>query len=252
MKTVDLNSDMGESFGAWSMGDDAAMLDIVTSANIACGFHAGDPDIMAQTASMARDKGVQIGAHPGFNDIIGFGRRVIKGDSMATIENMVAYQIGAMQAMAVKVGHPITYVKPHGALSNIANDEVDFAMAIARAIKGVDKKLIFMVMPGLKMEQACLEHGLTPAYEVFADRTYEDDAQLTSRKKPGSVLHDPAFVAARVVEMVKTGSITSVNGKVIPVRIDTVCVHGDNPAAVALARSVRQALDAAGIGLKAF
>ena len=252
MKTVDLNSDMGESFGAWSMGDDAAMLDIVTSANIACGFHAGDPDIMARTATMAREKGVQIGAHPGFNDIWGFGRRVIKGDSMASIENMVAYQIGAMQAMAVKAGHPITYVKPHGALANIGHDEMDYAMAIARAIKAVDSKLVFMVMPGLKMEQACLDLGLTPAYEVFADRTYEDDGQLTSRKKPGSVLHDADIAAARVVEMVQTGTITSINGKVIKARIDTICVHGDNPAAVGMARAVRQALEAAGIRLKAF
>jgi 5-oxoprolinase (ATP-hydrolysing) subunit A len=249
---IDLNSDMGESFGSWRMGDDAAMLDIVTSANVACGFHAGDPDIMFRTAELARAKGAAIGAHPGFDDLRGFGRRVIRGDSPATIERMVAYQIGALQAVAALAGHRVTYVKAHGALNNMANEDRDLALAIARAIRGVDRTLRNMVMPGLLMERASEEAGVPVIREIFADRTYEENGQLTPRNRPGAVIHDPEVAAERVARAVREGAITAVTGRPVPVAFDTVCVHGDNPSAVALARRVRTRLEEEGIAVRPF
>jgi len=248
--TVDLNSDMGEGFGPWRMGDDAAMLDIVTSANVACGFHAGDPIIMTETARLARARGVGIGAHPGFMDLWGFGRRVIRGDSDGDIERMIAYQIGALQATAALAGHKVTHVKAHGALSNIACVERGLADAIGRAVKAVDPRLIFVVMPATELERAGETLGLPLAREIFADRTYDDSGNLTSRKTPGAVIHDASVAAKRVVEMVADGALRSVSGKRIPVAIDTICVHGDNPAAVELARAVRVALEKAGVALR--
>lgn len=252
MASVDLNSDMGEGFGPWQMGDDAAMLDIVTSANVACGWHAGDPIIMHRTAEIAKAKGVSIGAHPGFGDLWGFGRRVIRGDSMADLEKQVAYQIGAMQALAVLAGHKVTHVKAHGALGNMINDDEDMALAIGRAIKGVDPDLVYVVMPGLPTERVAERLGLAMAREVFADRTYDDNGNLTSRKKDGAVIHDAALAAERVLKMVQNQEVVTVTGKVLKVAIDTICVHGDNPAAVAMARTVRQRLEAAGIAVKPF
>lgn len=249
---VDLNCDMGEGFGPWPMGDDEAMLDIVSSANIACGFHAGDPSIMFRTAEIAKRKGVAIGAHPGFNDLHGFGRRFIKGDTPAEIERMIAYQIGAMQAMASLAGHKVTYVKVHGALNNMANEDENLALAIARAIKGVDSSLINMCMPGLLMEKASDTIGVKVVREIFADRTYEDNGTLTSRKKPGAVLHDADAAAERVLRMVQDKAITTTSGKRIPVEIDTICVHGDEPTAVAMARKVRQKLEANGVVIAPF
>ena len=252
MASVDLNSDMGEGFGPWQMGDDAAMLDIVTSANVACGWHAGDPIIMHRTAEIAKAKGVSIGAHPGFGDLWGFGRRVIRGDSMAELEKQVAYQIGAMQALAAMAGHKVTHVKAHGALGNMSNDDEDIALAIGRAIKGVDASLVYVVMPGLPTERVAERLGLAMAREVFADRTYDDNGNLTSRKKEGAVIHDAALAAERVLRMVEDQEVVTVTGKVLKVVIDTICVHGDNPAAVAMARTVRQRLEAAGIAVKPF
>lgn len=249
---IDLNCDMGEGFGPWPMGDDEAMLDIVSSANIACGFHAGDPSIMFRTAEIAKRKGVAIGAHPGFNDLHGFGRRMIRGDSPAEIERMIAYQIGAMQAVASLAGHKVTYVKVHGALNNMANEDEDLALAIARAIKGVDASLINMCMPGLPMEKASHKVGIPVVREIFADRTYEDNGTLTSRKKPGSVLHDADFAAERILRFVQEKAITTVSGKRIPVEIDTICVHGDEPSAVAMARTVRAKLEANGVTITPF
>lgn len=249
---VDINCDMGEGYGRWSLGDDAAMMEIITSANVACGFHGGDPNIMVATARMAKEKGVSVGAHPGFNDLWGFGRRVIRGDSMAEIETMVAYQIGAMQACAAIAGHKVTHVKAHGALGNLSNDEEDFAFAIGRAIKAVDSSLIYITMPGRPTERAADELGLAAAAEVFADRAYEDNGQLVSRKKPGSVLHDPGEAAARVLAMVRDQAITSVSGKRIPARVDTICVHGDGATAVPMARRVRETLEANGVEIRPF
>jgi UPF0271 protein len=249
---VDLNCDMGEGFGPWRMGDDAAMLDIVTSANVACGYHAGDPNIMFRTAVTAKQKGVAIGAHPGFNDLWGFGRRVIRGDSPEEIERMVAYQIGAMQGMAALAGHKVTYVKAHGSLNNMANEDDDLALAIARAIKGVDRDLVNVCMPGLLMEKASEKLGLRVAREFFADRTYDDNGNLTSRKKSGSVLHDADEAAERVLRTLQDRAVTTVSGKRIPVQIDTICVHGDEPTAVGMARTVRAKLEANGVTIAPF
>lgn len=249
---IDLNSDMGEGFGPWPMGDDAAMLDIVTSANVACGFHAGDPQIMFRTAELARSKGVAVGAHPGFNDLWGFGRRVIRGDGPQEIERMLAYQIGAMQAVATLAGHGVSYVKVHGALNNMANEDEELALALARAVKGVDPSLVHVCMPGLAMERASERIGLKVAREFFADRTYEDNGNLTSRKKPGAVLHDAEEAAERVLRTLQEGAVTTVSGKRIPVAIDTICVHGDEPSAVCMARTVRATLEANGFTLAPF
>ncbi|MGY6568282.1 MAG: LamB/YcsF family protein [Salinarimonas sp.] len=249
---IDLNCDMGEGFGAWNMGDDEAMLDIVTTANIACGWHAGDPGIMHRTAEIAKSKGVAIGAHPGFNDLWGFGRRVITGHTADELEKQVAYQIGALQACAALAGHRVTHVKPHGALGNLSQADDDIAMAIGRAIKGVDPTLVYMVMPGQATERAAETLDLPLAREAFADRTYDDTGNLTSRKVEGAVIHDPTLAAARVLRMVQDGEITTVTGKKIKARIDSICVHGDNPAAVAMARAVRDSLAAQGVELRPF
>jgi 5-oxoprolinase (ATP-hydrolysing) subunit A len=249
---IDLNSDMGESYGAWDMGDDAAMLDIVTSANVACGWHAGDPMVMFETASLAKKNGVAIGAHPSFNDRDGFGRRVIRGDSMADIEKMIAYQIGALQAIATMAGHKVTHVKAHGALGNLTNDEDDFALALGRAIKAVDSRLVYVIMPGLNTERAAEQLGLPVAREFFADRTYDDRGQLTSRKIAGSVIHDADAAAERVLRTLQDGVLVAASGKKIPITFDTICVHGDTPTAVAMARAVRTKLEAAGVTLAAF
>ena len=249
---VDLNSDMGEGFGPWKMGDDDTMLGIVTSANIACGWHAGDPNIMFRTAERAKGKGVAIGAHPGFGDLWGFGRRVIRGDTAADIERMIAYQIGALQAVAVLAGHRVTYVKVHGTLNTMANEDEDLALGIARGIKGVDPALVNVCMPKLAMERASDKLGLRVAREIYADRTYDDSGNLTSRKVAGSVLHDTRAAAERVLRMVEDRAITTVTGKRIPVEIDTVCVHGDEPTAVEMARTVRATLETNGIVIAPF
>lgn len=250
--SVDLNSDLGESFGAWTMGNDAEMLGIVTTANVACGFHAGDPLVMHETVRLALERGVEIGAHPGFLDLWGFGRRPIQGERPADIEKLVIYQIGALQAMAAVVGHKVRHLKTHGALGNMAAVDEGLAMAVARATKAVDPELILVVMPGNELEKAGLKLGLKLAREVYADRTYDDEGNLTSRKLPGAVIHDSAEATRRVLRMLEDGAITSVSGRRIPVAIDTICVHGDNPAAVAMARGIREALEAAGVTLRPF
>ncbi len=249
---IDLNTDLGESFGAWTMGDDDAMLDLVTSANVACGFHAGDPIVMHRTMAAARDRGVSVGAHPGFLDLWGFGRRPILGDSPADIEKMLVYQIGAAQAVASSVGSRLAHVKAHGSLGNMAMVDPDLAAAVARAVRTIDRDLILVVMPGSALEQAGLGEGLVLAREVYADRTYDDDGNLTSRKVAGAVIHDAEAAAARVLRMVEDGAVTTVTGRRLPVRIDTICVHGDNPQAVAMARTVRAALQAGGAELRPF
>jgi UPF0271 protein len=195
---------------------------------------------------------VAVGAHPGFNDLHGFGRRMIRGDTPAEIERMIAYQIGAMQAVASLAGHKVTYVKVHGALNNMANEDEDLALAIARAIKGVDASLMNVCMPGLLMEKASHAVGIPVVREIFADRTYEDNGTLTSRKKPGSVLHDADFAAERILRAVQDKAVTTVSGKRIPVEIDTICVHGDEPSAVVMARTVRAKLEANGVTIAPF
>lgn len=252
MTTVDLNSDLGEGYGMWPMGDDAAMLDIVTSANVACGFHAGDSDIMLKTAQLAKAKGVSIGAHPSYRDLHGFGRRPVPGLTASEIETMVAYQIGALQAVAAMAGTRVTHVKAHGALSNVACADPMTARAIASAIKAVDRDMIWVVLPQSEIERAGEAANLRLAREVFADRAYEDDASLMSRSRPGSVLHDSREIAERVLRMVRDQAVVSASGKVLKMPIDTICVHGDTPGAVSIARAVRSTLEQNGFALKPF
>ena len=243
---IDLNADLGESFGPWTMGDDAAMLAIVTTANVACGVHAGDPSIMRATAELATQKGVAIGAHPGFQDLAGFGRRRILGISLRELENMIAYQIGALQAVAALAGHPVTHVKTHGALGNMVAEDDGMALAVGRAIKAADPSLLYMVMPGMATERAAETLGLRAIREVYADRTYDDTFNLTDRSKPGAVIHDTQAAIDHVLRIVRDQAITSLNGKTLKVAIDSVCVHGDNPGSVALARTLRGELEKAG------
>jgi UPF0271 protein len=250
MTTIDLNCDLGESFGPWEMGNDAAMIELATSVNVACGFHAGDADIMRVTVEMAKARGVSVGAHPGYRDLHGFGRRPIPGLKSSEIENLVAYQIGALHATAA--GHKVTHVKAHGALSNVACEDDMTARAIANGIKAVDPNLVFVVLANSKLVAAGEAANLPMVHEVFADRAYEDDGSLVSRRKPGAVLHDARQIADRVVRMVQDGAVVSVSGKVIKMRTDTVCIHGDTPGAVEIARGVRAALKTAGIEVAPF
>jgi 5-oxoprolinase (ATP-hydrolysing) subunit A len=243
---IDLNSDLGEGFGPWAMGDDAAMLDIVSTANIACGFHAGDPDIMRATVRLAKERGVVVGAHPGYRDLIGFGRRRLPGVTVSEVETLVAYQVGALAAVCALEGHSMTHVKTHGALGNVCADDDAMALAVARAIRAVDAKLAFMVMPGTATARAAESLGLTAINEIYADRTYADTFNLSPRSEPGSVIHDPKALVERVMEMVSAARITSTSGKTLSVPIDSVCVHGDTPGAVEMAKTLRTELEAAG------
>ena len=246
MPKVDLNSDMGEGFGPWPMGDDAALLRVVTSANVACGFHAGDPDVMARTMRMAVENGVGIGAHPGFPDLQGFGRRRMEVPP-ATLANMVRYQVGAAAAMAASVGGRLRHLKLHGALANMAAEDEAMARVCYEAALGVQSDLVVMVLAATEQERAARALGCAVANEIFADRAYEDDATLKDRRKPDAVIHDPARAAARMVAMVQAGAIIAESGRRIPTRIDTICLHGDTPEAVEIARAVRRALEAAGV-----
>lgn len=246
MTKVNLNADMGEGFGAYDIGDDGAMLDLVASANVACGFHAGDPNVMDRVIRAAVDKGVSIGAHPGFNDLWGFGRRRIEM-AMPDIEAMVAYQIGALGGMAAAAGGSVTHVKPHGALNNMASERDDIAGAIARAVHAVDPKLILVAVSGSSLFNAGKESGLAVASEAYADRTYADDGNMTSRKFSNAMIRDPAEAAEQVRRMVLDGIIVATSGKEIPVNAQTICIHGDEPTGPAVAKAVREMLRGEGI-----
>ncbi|HEY8163447.1 MAG: LamB/YcsF family protein [Methylocystis sp.] len=250
-KTIDLNADLGEGFGPWRMGDDPAMLDLVTSANVACGFHAGDPDIMAKTFSLAREKGVAIGAHVGFPDLAGFGRRKI-AMTPKEIEHAVAYQIGAAQALAAYAGHRIAYVKAHGALANIAEKDADVADALARATRAVDPALTLLAIALSEQMRAGARAGLKVAHEIFADRAYLDDARLQPRGEPGAVITNCEAAIARVREMLEEGALVTTTGKRLPTQIDSVCVHGDTAHAVEMAQRLRAALVQDGYRLRPF
>ena len=243
---INLNADMAEGFGAYDIGDDNGILKIIGSANIACGFHAGDPLTMRRVVENAKREGVTVGVHPGFNDLWGFGRRRIdmRPDDL---ESMIAYQIGALQAMASYSNVKVTHLKPHGALNNMAAENKEYAMAIGRAIKTVDPDIIYLALSGSEMEKAGRSLGLRVALEGFCDRQYEDDGNLTSRKIPGSVFKDPAVATKQVVDMVVHNFITTRSGKQIPCKVHSLCVHGDEPTAVALARQVREGLEKAGV-----
>ncbi len=245
-RAINLNADMGEGFGAYDIGNDEPLLSIVNSANVACGFHAGDPTVMHGLVTRAKKHGVSIGAHPGFNDLWGFGRRRIDMRP-ADLEYMVAYQIGALQAIAAYAGTRVTHVKPHGALYNMASENEDYAMAIGRGIKTVDSSLIYVLLSGSVMEKAAEKLGLKFAREGFVDRMYEADGNLTSRKIEGAVIRDPKLAAERVVRMAVEGEITSRQGTTVKRRVDSLCVHGDEPTAVAVAKAAREALIAAGV-----
>lgn len=249
--TINLNADMGEGFGAYDIGDDESLLKLVRSANIACGFHAGDPVTMRRLVTRAREEGVSIGAHPGLNDFWGFGRRRIDIDP-DDLECMVVYQIGALQGIAAYAGETVTHVKPHGALNNMAAENFDLAMAIGRAIRTVDPRLIYVALSGSEMERAGRELGLPVAREGFVDRLYEDDGNLTSRKVQGSVITDPAVALEHVLRMLRDGVIVTRHGTRITREVDTLCIHGDEPTAVALGQAVRQGLEQAGIRVVPF
>ncbi len=247
---MDLNSDLGEGFGAWKMGDDEAMLDIVTSANVACGFHAGDPSVMRRVCELAAERGVAIGAHVGYHDLAGFGRRAldIPPDDLA---NEVLYQIGALDAFARAAGSRVTYVKPHGALYNTAAVDAEQAAAIVDGLRRYDPALALLCLPHSEMQWQAEAAGVVAYAEAFADRAYTADGKLVSRKQPGAVIHDADAVAERAVGMA-TGGVVTENGTKLEVRPDSLCVHGDTPGAVELARRIEAALLEAGIQLGAF
>ena len=249
---IDLNSDLGEGFGPWKMGDDDTMLDIVTSANVACGFHAGDPEIMYSMAEKAKARNVAVGAHPGYRDLIGFGRRPATGVSGREIERLVAYQVGAFQTVCALAGYRMSYVKTHGALGKACNDDDGLADSVAKGIAAADPSLVWLIMPGTPTERAAERARLRPAREIYADRTYADSFNLAPRSRPGTVIHDVAVACKRALEMVSAGRLVSESGKSLKVEIDSICVHGDNPASVEMARSMRVALEANGWKLVPF
>lgn len=251
MTSIDINSDMGEAFGAWRMGEDETLLGIVSSANVACGFHGGDPNVMFETFRLARARGVAVGAHPGFQDLVGFGRRRIPHSS-AEIERLVAYQVGAAAGMSALAGHPITYVKAHGALGNLASEEIEVGRAVARGVKAVDRTLVSLAIAATESERGAKSEGLEVASELFADRAYRDDGRLVARGEPGAVIHDTAEVGRRVVAMVEAGGLITISGKLIPTPIHSICIHSDTPGAVAVATAVRTALAGRGIEVRAF
>jgi 5-oxoprolinase (ATP-hydrolysing) subunit A len=249
--SVDLNADLGEGFGVWRLGDDQEMLRLVTSANIACGFHAGDPAGLARTCRAAAEEGVRIGAQVGYRDLAGFGRRYIDV-SAEDLTADVIYQIGALQALAHAAGSAVSYVKPHGALYNTVATDAEQAHAVAHAVHSVDAALPVLGLHGSAMFDAARALGLRCVAEAFADRAYRPDGHLVSRREPGAVIHDPDAVAQRVATMVTTGEVTAIDGSVIRVTVESVCVHGDSPGAVQIATAVRRRLIAEGVELKSF
>lgn len=243
---IDLNCDLGESYGVYTIGQDEAVMRHVTSANVACGFHGGDPAVMRQTVRRAKAAGVAVGAHPGYPDLVGFGRREIDA-TPSEIEDMVLYQLGALAGMATAEGVRLQHVKPHGAMFNQAARDMAVASAIARAVAAFDSTLILFGLAGSLILEAGERQGLRVASEVFADRAYEPDGSLASRRNPGSVIHDADAVVARVVQMVREGTVAALDGRVIALRADTVCTHGDTPGAAELTRRLRERLEADGI-----
>lgn len=249
--SIDLNSDLGEAYGVWPMGEDAAMLGIVTSANIACGGHAGDAETMFTTLCCARTNGVTVGAHPGYADRPGFGRRIIPM-SVAEIERMVATQIGALMGAAALAGVPVRYVKAHGALANLAADNADVAGAIARASAAISRDLALLAISGTALEAAGTSAGLQVFSEVFADRAYLPNGRLVPRSHPLAMIHDADFAANRLIGLLETGRMPTLDGPAVALSAQSICVHGDSPGAVAMARHIRAALNSAGVGLAAF
>ena len=250
MPTIDLNCDMGESFGPWQMGNDRAVLEHVSSANVACGFHAGDPRTMRATVEAAIAKGVAVGAHPGFPDLQGFGRRPMTLTRDEAYDS-VLYQIGALAGFARAAGGRLAHVKAHGMLYNMAAKDATLAQAIAQAVRDFDRDLVFFGLAGSELVRAAQDAGLRAAGEVFADRSYQDDGTLTPRSQPGAMIEDVEASVAQVKRMVLEGVVRSVSGKDVPVKADTLCIHGDQPGAVAFARRIREELAREGVEVKA-
>jgi UPF0271 protein len=244
-RMVDLSADIGESFGSWRMGEDRAILRSLTSANVACGFHAGDPRVMSESVLACVDHGVAVGAHPGFADLVGFGRRTIDM-SAEEVRTDVLYQIGALAAFAKAAGTALTHVSPHGRLGNLVVADEHYARPVAEAVEAYDPRLIVVTYSGA-LERLARERGLHVGLLGFADRAYEDDGSLVSRKEPGAVLHDPDVITERAVSMVTTGTVTSRTGREVTVEVDSILLHGDNEASVVAARQVRSGLEDAGV-----
>ncbi|MGO9381265.1 MAG: LamB/YcsF family protein [Mycobacterium sp.] len=251
MAGIDLNADLGESFGVWRLGDDDAMLGIVTSANVACGFHAGDPAGLLRVCRSAAERGVRIGAQVSYRDLAGFGRRFIDVDTEELVADVV-YQIGALRAIAEACGTTVSYVKPHGALYNSIVTHREQGAAVAEAVNLVDATLPVLGMAGSVFFDEAARLGLRTVAEVLADRAYRADGQLVSRREPRAVLHDPAAIADRVVTMVTSGHVTAIDGAKVAVSVESICVHGDSPGAVQIASAVRDQLEAAGNDIRAF
>ena len=248
---ADLNADLGESFGAYKIGADDQIIPIVTSVNIACGWHAGDPLVMKRSVALAKEYGAAIGAHPGFPDLMGFGRRNMTA-SPAEVKAYIQYQVGALSAFCRAAGVRLHHVKPHGAMYNMAGADINLARAVAEAIAEIDDSLILLALSGSEMIRAAEEKGLPCASEVFADRNYEEDGSLRSRSKPDAVIHDEEECIARVLRMVTEGKVKAVTGRDIDIRADSICVHGDGPQALAFAERIRNTLGKNGIELKTF
>jgi len=247
-RLFNLNADLAEGWGAYDIGDDAALMTVVQSASVACGFHAGDHSTMHRICMLAKTLGVSVGAHPGFNDLWGFGRRQIKM-SATELEYMTAYQIGALQAIARYADLEVTHLKAHGALANMAAVDEGYAMALGRAVKAVDPRIVYVALAGSEMERAGERLGLSVAREGYADRQYDEDGNLAPRSVAGTVYRDPAKALDQALRIIECGEVVARSGKVIKVEVDTICVHGDEPSAVAVAKAVREGLDSAGVKL---
>ena len=251
MPSIDLNSDLAEGYGAYQLTADEDLLGIVSSANVACGLHAGDPEIMARVFKQAKDKGVAIGAHPGFPDLWGFGRRRIPF-SLGEIERLIAYQVGAAQALATYAGHRITYVKAHGALGNMAEEQSDIAGAVAGAVRAVDRDLAILAGPLGAQTPATTKEGLRAVAEIFADRGYTEQGMLIPRGQPGAMILDAEAAANRIIAMIEHRAVITASGTHIPTEIESICVHGDSMHAVETARLLRARLEAAGLTIAPF
>jgi len=245
-RTINLNADIAEGWGAYDVGNDAALIRIIKSANVACGFHAGDWSSMHRIVLLAKELGVSIGAHPGFNDLWGFGRRRIEMKA-SDLEHMVAYQIGALQGIAQYAGLKVTHLKAHGALSNMAAENAEYAMALGRAVKVVDPSIIYVVLSGSEMQKAAEKLGLKLAREGFPDRRYADTGNLAPRSMAGAVLKDGKAAAEQALRMVEAGEVVTITGKTLKLAVDTLCIHGDEPTGVEVGAAVRQALEAKGV-----
>jgi UPF0271 protein len=251
MTSIDLNCDMGESFGDWKLGFDEEAMPFVSSVNIACGFHASDPSNIRKTVRLAKRFGAAVGAHPGFHDLVGFGRRAIAA-TPEEIQADVIYQVGAMLGFCRAEGVPLQHVKAHGALYNMAEKDLSVALAIAEAIKAVDPHLHMLCLAGSAMTEAAKQAGIPYAEEAFADRAYNADGTLVSRRQSGAVLHDVDAVAERVLVMARKQTTVAIDGSVIPIRAQTVCVHGDTPGAVAMVQAIRKKLEREGVAVAPF